>query len=107
MILLNNGSVTFLTWLHPINVIVGVLVKQCALDTKCEPGNTMPDKKKLFSKDLAIVLKKTIDQAGSVPSGEPRAGQLCLVCGKGIVEYDGMLNLTCANCGTSRSGCFT
>ena len=38
---------------------------------------------------------------------ELRAGDLCPVCAKGRLDYDGMLNLSCVECGFSLAGCFT
>lgn len=37
-----------------------------------------------------------------------KAGDICPKCHKGILDYDGMLNLTCPSCGmTETGGCFT
>jgi uncharacterized protein (DUF983 family) len=36
-----------------------------------------------------------------------RAGFLCPKCGLGRLDYDGMLNLVCPNCGLIQGGCFT
>jgi uncharacterized protein (DUF983 family) len=38
---------------------------------------------------------------------EPRRGDRCPTCGEGVLDYDGMLNLGCLQCGFSLSGCFT
>jgi hypothetical protein len=38
---------------------------------------------------------------------EPRVGDACPACQEGRLDYDGLLNLTCAKCGYSLSGCFT
>ncbi len=38
---------------------------------------------------------------------EIRFGGVCPVCEIGILDYDGMLNLICPNCGYSAGGCFT
>jgi uncharacterized protein (DUF983 family) len=35
------------------------------------------------------------------------AGDTCPKCGKGKLDYDGMLNLSCLECGYSLGGCFT
>ena len=35
------------------------------------------------------------------------AGDTCPVCQKGVLDYDGMLNLSCQECGFSIGGCFT
>ena len=38
---------------------------------------------------------------------EIRFGSLCPKCKQGIIDYDGMLNLVCPNCGVTSGGCFT
>ena len=38
---------------------------------------------------------------------ELHAGDTCPRCRKGILDYDGLLNLTCPQCGYSLGGCFT
>jgi uncharacterized protein (DUF983 family) len=41
------------------------------------------------------------------PHKELRAGDLCPACEQGWLDYDGMLNLSCEECGFSLAGCFT
>jgi hypothetical protein len=41
------------------------------------------------------------------PRSELRAGDLCPVCAMGRLDYDGMLNLNCEQCGFTLVGCFT
>jgi hypothetical protein len=38
---------------------------------------------------------------------EPHRGDLCPRCGQARLDYDGLLNLTCPNCGYAVGGCFT
>ena len=38
---------------------------------------------------------------------ELRAGDLCPACARGRLDYDGLLNLSCEECGFSLAGCFT
>lgn len=38
---------------------------------------------------------------------EPRPGDPCPKCGQAVLEYDGLLNLACPNCGYAVGGCFT
>ncbi len=40
-------------------------------------------------------------------SPEIRAKGLCPRCGKGVLDYDGTLNLVCPVCGVVEGGCFT
>ena len=37
----------------------------------------------------------------------PRAGDLCPVCQLERLDYDGLLNLSCPECGAISGGCFT
>lgn len=34
-------------------------------------------------------------------------GAVCPACGKGRLDYDGMLNLVCPVCGYHQGGCYT
>lgn len=43
----------------------------------------------------------------SLPRSAPLPGDLCPQCGRGRLDYDGMLNLACAQCGYTLMGCFT
>ncbi len=38
---------------------------------------------------------------------ESRSGDQCSQCQEGILDYDGMLNLSCPTCGYAVGGCFT
>jgi hypothetical protein len=40
-------------------------------------------------------------------TAELHAGDTCLQCRKGILDFDGLLNLACPHCGYSLGGCFT
>jgi len=46
-----------------------------------------------------------LNESGETP--EVRAGSTCPKCGQGQLEYNGLLNLACKNCGYSLGGCFT
>lgn len=52
------------------------------------------------------VTGETHDLSGSSPTGA-EAGKPCPVCGLGIMDYDGLLNLVCPVCGYTQGGCFT
>ncbi len=38
---------------------------------------------------------------------EVRRGADCPICGRGRMDYDGLLNLVCPNCGFTSGGSFT
>ena len=38
---------------------------------------------------------------------EPRPGDVCQVCKREFLDYDGLLNLVCPDCGMVSGGCFT
>jgi hypothetical protein len=38
---------------------------------------------------------------------DPRAGSPCPNCPKGVLDYDGLLNLSCMDCGYALAGCFS
>jgi hypothetical protein len=41
-------------------------------------------------------------------TGKPlRSGDICPHCQKDVLDYDGQLNLSCAECGYAVGGCFT
>ena len=46
-------------------------------------------------------------EPGSGSASELRAGDLCPHCHTAQMDYDGLLNLSCASCGYAVSGCFT
>ena len=64
-----------------------------------------------MGKDAVKVYEaKKLEHNQSVESDLHRklhAGDLCPVCLKGKLDYDGMLNLSCEVCGFALSGCFT
>jgi hypothetical protein len=61
--------------------------------------------------DLPYVEIAKISGAGDMEylksDAELHAGDVCPQCLSGRIDYDGMLNLTCPECGYSLSGCFT
>ena len=48
-----------------------------------------------------------LDESPQVQHGELRLGDLCPQCGEHYLDYDGLLNLACPQCGAQASGCFT
>jgi hypothetical protein len=51
-------------------------------------------------------IKLTLDSPAVEPV-EIRAGDLCPKCGQAEIDYDGLLNLVCPECGYTLAGCFT
>lgn len=47
------------------------------------------------------------DENPVIFSIEPREGDLCPVCKRKYLEFNGLLNLVCPDCGTVSAGCFT
>jgi hypothetical protein len=47
------------------------------------------------------------DKPADAPEVGYRAGLYCPKCRQAILDYDGMLNLVCPNCGVVQGGCFT
>ena len=56
--------------------------------------------------ELTLPADETQMQAGT-ESKELRAGDLCPNCSTGRLDYDGLLNLSCPQCGHALAGCFT
>ena len=48
-----------------------------------------------------------IDETESIESQETGIENLCPKCKTGKMDYDGLLNLICQNCGFTLAGCFT
>ena len=67
----------------------------------------MKDNPKDESPGLEFILDSVLsgDEVGEAQ--EPRRGDICPKCGKGKLDYDGMLNLCCEACGYAVVGCFT
>lgn len=42
----------------------------------------------------------------ALPGRPLRAGDLCPACQHGKLDYDGLLNLACPECGYAQGGCF-
>ena len=57
--------------------------------------------------DLILQALEDEGQEASRPVSEPRPGALCPKCRESRLDYDGLLNLTCPNCGYTAGGCFT
>ena len=67
-------------------------------------------------KDETIVVERDVHwlpeavramQQAVEPMAELHAGDLCPGCGRGRLDYDGLLNLSCSRCGYTLGGCFT
>lgn len=51
--------------------------------------------------------KIQFDPTGSASLNRIRVGDICPRCQNERLDYNGMLNLVCPNCGVIESGCFT
>jgi uncharacterized protein (DUF983 family) len=63
--------------------------------------NSSPEGEDEALKPVLIPLE---DQSREKATG---AGSLCPKCHHGVLDYDGMLNLSCPVCGYKEGGCFT
>jgi hypothetical protein len=58
--------------------------------------------------DRAGHASPTADRRTRSHTGKPlRSGDICPHCQKDVLDYDGQLNLSCAECGYAVGGCFT
>jgi hypothetical protein len=46
-------------------------------------------------------------EPGSGSASDLRSGDLCPNCREATMDYDGLLNLVCPQCGYRHAGCFT
>jgi hypothetical protein len=57
---------------------------------------------------VPVIINKVVDQEqDKIVTGKLRAGDLCPQCKQGRLDYDGLLNLSCTQCGYAVGGCFT
>ncbi|MGB9673311.1 MAG: hypothetical protein ACPL3P_04170 [Anaerolineales bacterium] len=54
-----------------------------------------------------FILEDLDEEENPTPSKPLKAGDVCPKCGKGKLDYDGTLSLTCPVCGYKETGCFT
>jgi hypothetical protein len=61
------------------------------------------------SLDLVLTRLAMDDKEGesAAEKHELRRGDLCPQCRQEHLDYDGLLNLSCAHCGYALGGCFT
>jgi hypothetical protein len=64
------------------------------------------DSAKNLSWNVTLVLP-TQDNMAEWRKGESRAGDVCPACHAGILDYNGLLELVCPECGYTQSGCST
>ncbi|HBX69360.1 MAG TPA: hypothetical protein DEH25_08235 [Chloroflexi bacterium] len=65
-----------------------------------------PTSERLSAFEMSINLEFQA-HAPSQGSTNPKVGALCPICQSAKMDYDGMLNLSCLQCGYSLAGCFT
>jgi hypothetical protein len=56
---------------------------------------------------LEFINESVLSRGDVGEAQEPRRGDACPKCGKGKLDYDGLLNLRCEACGFAVVGCFT
>lgn len=64
------------------------------------------DEHSLRDRELFLTLGMDLP-AGVQKRPELRVGDLCPKCKIGHLDYDGLLNLSCHECGFALGGCFT
>ena len=62
------------------------------------------EEKKNLHRELQLPLN---EKSTIFPAVGYQAGLLCPKCGQAILDYDGLLNLVCPDCGVVQGGCFT
>lgn len=62
-----------------------------------DPDDTHPEDGEEVTKPLMV----------DVVVQEIRRGDRCPMCHQGVMDYDGLLNLSCPVCGYTLGGCFT
>ncbi len=72
------------------------------INGKIRDGWTRNDRELYLALGMELPVMKG---SGGIP--EIRAGSTCPKCGQTQLEYNGLLNLACKNCGYSLGGCFT
>jgi uncharacterized protein (DUF983 family) len=59
-------------------------------------------------RELYIALgMEPLQESSASQKEEYRTGDRCPRCNHGRLDYDGLLNLSCAKCGYALQGCFT
>jgi hypothetical protein len=72
-------------------------------------SESTPVPRSAFEMSLSLEHQDPEFQVDSSIQGKtaPQAGDLCPNCQSAKLDYDGMLNLTCPQCGYTLAGCFT
>jgi hypothetical protein len=64
----------------------------------------IPKQHSAFEMSINLEFQIDLPQKGTAT---PKAGDLCPKCQSAKIDYDGLLNLTCPDCGYTLAGCFT
>jgi hypothetical protein len=72
--------------------------------TRFLKSGSNPKRRSAFEMSLSLEFQVAPPQKGVAI---PKAGDLCPQCQSAKVDYDGMLNLSCPDCGYTLAGCFT
>jgi hypothetical protein len=65
------------------------------------------EKKSFLAWPPSVADENAIGPTMWVSMARLRAGDLCPICRKEALDYDGLLNLACPQCGYAMGGCFT
>jgi hypothetical protein len=72
--------------------------------TRSPKSEPIPMQRSAF--EMSIHLQFRVEQPPKKIAA-PKAGDLCPQCQSAKIDYDGLLNLRCPNCGYTLAGCFT
>jgi len=61
-------------------------------------------KKEKSDRKVSLILNEI---SNADPAVGYQAGMMCPKCKNAVLDYDGLLNLVCPNCGVLQGGCFT
>ena len=98
--------------MHSLDGGTPVIVTASAEDNFKAPAQRI--KAAMTEKTKLMIINSPCNPSGAMFSrseleeiSEMHAGSPCPKCGEGNLEYNGLLNLACINCGYALGGCFT
>lgn len=72
-------------------------------ETRSQKFEVSSERLSAFEMALNLEFQFEAPQQGATP----KAGDLCPQCRSARIDYDGLLNLSCPDCGYTLAGCFT